>query len=486
MIQVSEGSEYDIKCWKIGNKYHLKSLLAYGAYGTIAIGYSKNSNEELAIKKYYDVYSDIQESIHIIRELVILRHLNHPYIIKPIDLIQPFFGSRDLYMVMEYFSMDLEYLIQQKISLSNMQIKKIMYCLLSAIGYLHSTGIFHRDIKPSNVLINNEFEIKLCDFDSSRFIQNLITKRPHLVDRIKEDKNPGSSESPNRCINKNIGLNELHFHKTSMPSFKNKEHEEANSEIEDESPKIFIQKSPTLIMNLKDKENVNELYFFNKNDLASYLFKNRENRKKIQRKLSKHVTTRWYRSPEIILCENEYDYKVDVWSAGCIFAELLNNKKENKSSYIQDFKLFKGGFCPPLSPTLPEKNSNLQKDQMATIIDILGYQDDQSLSFISDEKQIYELKKYPRNSKKEWKEIFPCITKDEASLLSKMIEFNPYFRATAQECLQHPYFSDAIECIPFTPAEGDINLNMDKYKTIDRKLVKKIIWDEVEYYKVKN
>ena len=67
-----------------------------------------------------------------------------------------------------------------------------------------------------------------------------------------------------------------------------------------------------------------------------------------------------------------------------------------------------------------------------------------------------------------------------------MIEFNPYFRATAQECLQHPYFSDAIECIPFTPAEGDINLNMDKYKTIDRKLVKKIIWDEVEYYKVKN
>lgn len=40
--------------------------------------------------------------------------------------------------------------------------------------------------------------------------------------------------------------------------------------------------------------------------------------------LTKHIVSRWYRSPEVILLQ-QYDYSVDVWSAGCIFAELLGN-----------------------------------------------------------------------------------------------------------------------------------------------------------------
>lgn len=45
--------------------------------------------------------------------------------------------------------------------------------------------------------------------------------------------------------------------------------------------------------------------------------------KKRQRCLSSHVVTRWYRPPEIILVEWQYDCKVDVWSAGCILGEML-------------------------------------------------------------------------------------------------------------------------------------------------------------------
>lgn len=39
--------------------------------------------------------------------------------------------------------------------------------------------------------------------------------------------------------------------------------------------------------------------------------------------ISHHMVARWYRPPEIILNSNSYDSKVDVWSMGCIFAELL-------------------------------------------------------------------------------------------------------------------------------------------------------------------
>ena len=43
----------------------------------------------------------------------------------------------------------------------------------------------------------------------------------------------------------------------------------------------------------------------------------------LRRQLTTHVVTRWYRAPEVILKNEEYDFAVDTWSAGCIFAELL-------------------------------------------------------------------------------------------------------------------------------------------------------------------
>ena len=41
-----------------------------------------------------------------------------------------------------------------------------------------------------------------------------------------------------------------------------------------------------------------------------------------KRGLTRHVVTRWYRAPELILIEKNYDEKIDIWSFGCVFAEL--------------------------------------------------------------------------------------------------------------------------------------------------------------------
>ena len=43
----------------------------------------------------------------------------------------------------------------------------------------------------------------------------------------------------------------------------------------------------------------------------------------MERELTSHVATRWYRPPELILLEKDYTSAVDIWGAGCIFAELL-------------------------------------------------------------------------------------------------------------------------------------------------------------------
>jgi len=66
--------------------------------------------------------------------------------------------------------------------------------------------------------------------------------------------------------------------------------------------------------------------------------------------LSSHMVARWYRAPEIILGSSIYDSKVDIWSLGCIFAELkysFQHRNDDPSERI----LFKGGSCFPLSPT---------------------------------------------------------------------------------------------------------------------------------------
>ena len=75
---------------------------------------------------------------------------------------------------------------------------------------------------------------------------------------------------------------------------------------------------------------------------------------KLTRQLTQHVVTRWYRAPEII-CMNKYGAKIDVWSLGCLFAELLMALKPT-STGSHEFEtkkgsLFNGRPCAPLSPT---------------------------------------------------------------------------------------------------------------------------------------
>lgn len=70
----------------------------------------------------------------------------------------------------------------------------------------------------------------------------------------------------------------------------------------------------------------------------------------MRRELTGHVVTRWYRAPELILLEKDYGPAIDVWSIGCIFAELLGMMKESAETFVDRKPLFPGKSCFPLSP----------------------------------------------------------------------------------------------------------------------------------------
>lgn len=176
------------------------------------------------------------------------------------------------------------------------------------------------------------------------------------------------------------------------------------------------------------------------------LVKTKEVRKNLPRMLTGHVVTRWYRAPELILLEKDYGEAIDIWSVGCIFAELLSMMKENAPTYMDRKPLFPGSSCFPLSP---DSSQNIQKrngfpvstnDQLNVIFDIIGTPSEEDTSFVTDTKAQEYLKSFPVRGRANLKQVYPGVGDDTIDLLNKMLVFNPFFRPSVEECLEDPYF----------------------------------------------
>ena len=65
----------------------------------------------------------------------------------------------------------------------------------------------------------------------------------------------------------------------------------------------------------------------------------------MERQLTQHVVTRWYRAPELILLQQYYNAEIDVWSVGCILGELLQNAKHPRA-YVREGVMWTLSFLP--------------------------------------------------------------------------------------------------------------------------------------------
>lgn len=100
-----------------------------------------------------------------------------------------------------------------------------IFCFIYFFKYIHSANVIHRDLKPANILVNEDCDIKICDFGMSRTPEQIMTM---------------------------------------------------------------------------------------------------------------YVATRWYRAPELVLSNGQYSAAVDIWSCGCILAELYNRQPLFKCTHKQN------------------------------------------------------------------------------------------------------------------------------------------------------
>lgn len=129
---------------------------------------------------------------------------------------------------------------------------------------------------------------------------------------------------------------------------------------------------------------------------------------------SNEVVTLWYRAPDVLLGSRTYTTSIDIWSSGCILAEMFTGR-----------------------PLFPGKTND---DQLVRIFKLLGTPNETSWPRVTE---------YP-----EWKAAFPVYPGQPISnvlsmmdanaldLLQKLLTYQPHLRISAADSMKHPFFDD--------------------------------------------
>eukprot|EP01084_Bolivina_argentea_P037468 69314_1 len=162
--------------------------------------------------------------------------------------------------------------------------------------------------------------------------------------------------------------------------------------------------------------------------------------------LRTHIVHRWYRSPEVILLQHNCAkslWSVDMWSIGCIFAELLQMQKNNCSAVWDRQPLFRGDSCFPLSPKRSRKTNKIYlsyRDQIRVIFEIIGTPTKSEINAINDENARSYVNEIPCQEAIDLSKHFPGTNSDGVELLKNLLKFDVKKRLNANGALKSSYF----------------------------------------------
>jgi serine/threonine protein kinase len=173
-----------------------------------------------------------------------------------------------------------------------------------------------------------------------------------------------------------------------------------------------------------------------------------------------YVVTRWYRAPEL-LCEcPSYGKAVDIWSVGCIFAELLVHE--------------------------PFLRGDTPQHQLEVIVSKLGCPPREKLSFIPNTGAINSILRYESRRPPAFHSFFPPNTNSVGlDLLSKMLQFHPDDRITVEDALAHPYLKDFHGQMPEPNAKSlfDFDFERSDQEDLPESEVRRLMFEEVCLYR---
>ncbi|XP_061897480.1 MAPK/MAK/MRK overlapping kinase-like isoform X2 [Entelurus aequoreus] len=129
---------------------------------------------------------------------------------------------------------------------------------------------------------------------------------------------------------------------------------------------------------------------------------------------TEYISTRWYRAPECLLTDGYYSLKMDIWSVGCVFFEVMS-----------------------LNPLFPGTN---ELDQIAKIHDVLGTPDQSVLRKFKQSRAMYF--NFPAKKGSGISRLIPNCPTPALSLLYQMLAYDADERITTETALKHTYFRE--------------------------------------------
>mmetsp|Transcript_935 Transcript_935/g.2207 ORF Transcript_935/g.2207 Transcript_935/m.2207 type:complete len:433 (+) Transcript_935:1665-2963(+) len=413
--------------WNVGPDYQLIKQIGSGSYGSVAEARHLPTGDRVAIKHLTQIFDDLVDCKRLLREVSILRYLNHPNVVKLREILPPpdFTNFNELFVVMEHAQSDLKKLVKSPVHLEADHVQLIIYNIICGMKYIHSANVLHRDLKPANILLNEDCEVKICDFGLARSVP-------------EETKSSLTRQSTT----------------------------ESSMDVEEQPRPIETAPEPKPVRGkLTKAKSIGPL----------------------KKELTGHVVTRWYRAPELILLEREYTKAIDVWSVGCIIGELCGMQRENAPTFMDRSPLFPGSSCFPLSPDHQTKmrragfpSSNT--DQLSVIFEVIGTPSEEELQHITDEKAILYLKSFDLRTRKNLSQLYPGSHPQIIELMNAMLRFVPSQRINFLQALQHPYFDDVREPEKEIDAEVPADFEFENIEDITAEELRQFFVAEIRKY----
>ncbi|MCG6156044.1 serine/threonine protein kinase [Rubinisphaera margarita] len=162
------------------DNYRLANLVASGSSSQIWEVYDEETNERFAMKLLLEeAFKTAEAKATLKREFKIASAFDHPNIIQVFDHRQT---RKQAYFTMEHFGgPNLKQIIRGDLLVIHVRFRKLVECLLMALGHVHEQGWLHRDVKPDNVMMSKATDVRLIDF-------SLSSKAPSAVAKLLSGK----------------------------------------------------------------------------------------------------------------------------------------------------------------------------------------------------------------------------------------------------------------------------------------------------------